>query len=158
MLALFWMPFSRRFPACWHHLFKHRFRIDLFIDLGMDLGLMFNVCLIPFPFAHATCNTFKTNVFSMSLHVFTHQKNMIVHDFCSLPVWALIFDDIWYRFRLHFGTLLALFFYLFAIPFSFMILGIVFFWLGNGSKSVRRGSSRVRPPSPIFLHLCVLLW
>ena len=52
----------------------------LFIDLGMDFGITFDICLIPFPFAHALCKTFKNIMFIMNLYVFTHQEHMNVDD------------------------------------------------------------------------------
>ena len=39
------------------------------------------VCLIPFPFAYATCETFKTIVFTMNLNDFTIQENMNFDNF-----------------------------------------------------------------------------
>ena len=60
---------------------------------------------IPFPFAHATCQTLKIFVFTMFLNDFTIQRNMIfmISMIFSLPILALIFDEFWHRCWLHFG-------------------------------------------------------
>ena len=69
-----------------------------------------DVCLIPSPFAHATCKTFKIIVVIMSLHLFTHQEKMMFMFFMfPLPVLALVFDELGRGFWLHFGTSKSMF-------------------------------------------------
>ena len=44
----------------------------------------------------------------MFIHIKKHELKLLSWSF-SLPVLALTFDDVWHRFRFHFGTFLALF-------------------------------------------------
>ena len=67
--------------------FSHRF----VIDLGMDFGIIFDVCLIPFAFAHATCKNFE---------YFAYQEIMIFIIFVG-TCFDLDFDDFGYRVRFH---------------------------------------------------------
>ena len=66
------------------------------INFEMDFGFIvdgsdtFSIC------ARNLHKSQKNIVFNMNLQVFTHQKNMIfddLHNCCSLPAAALIFDD-----------------------------------------------------------------
>ena len=104
ILATFWFCLGDHFwwfSVLEHHFFEHEFRIDLQI-----LKSMLDVFLIPFPFAHATCNTFKHHCF---YNEFTWFYTAETQDFFLIPmifftcVLALIFDESW----LHFGRPLA---------------------------------------------------
>jgi hypothetical protein len=58
--------------------------VSFFIEFRMDFGLIFDVFLIPLPFAHATFNPSKTFVFPMNFNDFTLRRNMILDDFPDL--------------------------------------------------------------------------
>ena len=130
----------------------------------MDVGFNFDVCLIPFRSRTQIAKPSKHFVFTMNLHVFTPQKNIFSFFkkfmICSILVLALNFDEFGYRFQLHFGILFGGCFYPFGGGYAFDDLfdGILKMLLGLGSEirsqHVRRRSSRIWPPSPIFLHTC----
>ena len=73
------------------------------IDLRTDFDLTLNVFVIPFPFEHATCNTFKNDDPHNEFACFYSSKL----DFLwfpwsfSLSALALIFDRFWYQVLLH---------------------------------------------------------
>ena len=60
------------------------------IDFGMDFGISVAGCLIPFPFAHATCKTFKNNCFTMRFACFYTSES---HDvwWCSWSCFGIVF-------------------------------------------------------------------
>ena len=98
----------------------------------------------------------------MNLHTFTGQKNMNfnnVHDFVRYLFWHWFMMILGYRFRLQFETILMIFLCFVTIEFLKFWGMVLFqilrdFWSENGCQNVHRRSSRIRPPSPIFLHTC----
>ena len=81
MLDTFWTPCSHRFPLCWHHVFKHRFRIN-FISIWerMLVSILMFVDTLSARTRHLL-NLQKTFVFTMNLNDFTIQKSMILNHF-----------------------------------------------------------------------------
>ena len=53
-VATFWTPCSHRFPLFRHHFFI-LFRTSIFNSFWKGFDIIFDVLLIHFPFAHATC-------------------------------------------------------------------------------------------------------
>ena len=121
MVAPLWNPCSHSFRSPWHHFFEHRFHIDCV----MGFGISFDVCSLPFPFAHANCKSFKTQFcyhdvawFDTSVIMFFITFKICVN--YLFLVW--MFDDFGYRIRLHLGTCFVF------LPFVFRDYLFMIFW------------------------------
>lgn len=139
--------------------FSHR----CVIDCGMD-GIIYDVYSIPFSArARNLQNRLKTKFYNeLTCYYLSEKWLLIVVMICSIPVWALTFDDLLRQFGLHVGTLLVWFSMLprdrfFDIWGDSICVDQTRFLIRkctNALKSVHRGSSRIRPPSPTFLPTC----
>ena len=95
------------------------------IDLGMESGIILDVVSIPFPFAHATCYTFKNKSLLLWVYMFLHSRTIgfwCFLWFCSLAFWAFIFDELSHRC----SSTLAPIWHQFQC-----LLVIVFLWFGG---------------------------
>ena len=112
-LICFWMYFGSFWGSTFddflyllHHFFEHEFCI---VFSSMLIWFVISVLVfiwLPFPFAYATCETFKTIVFTMNLNEFTIQENMNFdnfNEFFRYQFWH------WFlmSFGIDFGTILA---------------------------------------------------
>ena len=145
-------PFSIISTSLFRASFSHRF----VIDFGMDVGLIFDVFLIPSPFTHATCSTFKTIAFTLNVYVYPSEKHegwWLCRSF-SISIWAFIWDVFWHRCRLHVGILLP---YIsvfgglcfFMIFWMLCFLNVLDFLSENEPKILRRSSGGVHHPHPL---------
>ena len=116
LLDVFWFPFEVH--LWWFSVFVTSFIRAwvlkwFLIDCGMICCLIFDVYLIPFPFAYATCETFKTIVLHWTLMFLPFRKTWILITLMIFPVtnlgiyfwwvWASIWGDrFWDRFWIWF--------------------------------------------------------
>ena len=68
------------------------------IDFDMICCIMLDMFLIPFPFAYATCETFKSIVFTMIFHDFTIREKMDVDNLNGFFRYQF-----WHRFLMSLG-------------------------------------------------------
>ena len=123
--------------------------VSIFIDFGMDVGLTFDVFFDTFSIR-------VRNVLNLQNHCFYYEfqwfDSLEKYDFwwCSWSfsthVVALIFDEFWHRFRLHFGNLLASIFIFWGDRFNWLF--IIFF-----IKMAPKSRECITPFSVLFRDL-----
>ena len=121
-----------------------------FIDFGLDFCIIFNVFLMHFPSARPPC---KTSIFDDPYNRFAcfgTLENRISHVFPFLfptPFFALIYYGFWYRFALHFATLLGMIWNEIICCFGYVFCFFDSWWILNPKlvQEASQESSKIHP-------------